>query len=104
MARGAPAQARYTKDQYFELVKKGVLRPDDRVELLEGVVVAMAPHNPGHAAAIRKVSDALRRACGDSGGISGQLPRVAGRYPVPEADGAGLPGRNEAYRGAPPTE
>src|SRR5439155_1095155 len=35
MARGAPAQARYTKDQYFELVKKGVLRPDDRVELLE---------------------------------------------------------------------
>src|SRR5881398_30513 len=104
MARGAPAQARYTKDQYFELVKKGVLRPDDRVELLEGVVVAMAPHNPGHASAIRKVSDALRRAFGDSGVISVQLPLVAGRYSVPEPDVAVLPGRNEEYQEAHPTE
>ncbi|TMA97791.1 MAG: Uma2 family endonuclease [Deltaproteobacteria bacterium] len=104
MARGAPAQARYTKDQYFELVKKGVLRPDDRVELLEGVVVAMAPHSPGHASAIRKVSHALGRVFGDSGVISVQLPLVAGRYSVPEPDVAVLPGGNEDYQEAHPTE
>ena len=67
MARGAPAQARYTKDQYFELVKKGVLRPDDRVELLEGVVVAMAPHNPGHASGFYR-RQARRRGVRDGRG------------------------------------
>jgi len=38
---GAPA-GRYSAEQYLRLVDDGVLGPDDRVELLEGVVVAMA--------------------------------------------------------------
>ena len=48
MAHPAPAvppvPSRYTVQQYFQLVDDGVLSADDRVELLEGVVVAMAPH------------------------------------------------------------
>ena len=32
--------ARSTAEQYLRLVDEGVLRPDDRVELLEGVVRA----------------------------------------------------------------
>jgi hypothetical protein len=33
----------YTVERYFRLVDDGLLEPDDRVELLGGVVVAMAP-------------------------------------------------------------
>jgi Uma2 family endonuclease len=38
-----PAPARVTREQYFALVDHGVLTEDDHVELLEGVIVAMAP-------------------------------------------------------------
>ena len=51
MPQAAPAETRYTSDRYFQLVDEGLLRPDDRVELLEGVIVAMAPQNPRHASA-----------------------------------------------------
>lgn len=34
---------RLTVEQYFGLVEAGVLTEDDRVELLEGVIVAMRP-------------------------------------------------------------
>ena len=46
MTPSAPAEARYTAARYFALVDEGVLGPDDRVELLEGVIVAMSPQNP----------------------------------------------------------
>ena len=37
--------ARWTADRYLRLVDEGVLGPEDGVELLEGVIVAMAPQN-----------------------------------------------------------
>lgn len=46
---------RYTAERYFQLVADGVLRADDRVELLDGVIVAMPPSGPPHATATSKV-------------------------------------------------
>jgi len=34
MAHPAPAASRCTSEEFFELVARGVLAPDDRVELL----------------------------------------------------------------------
>jgi hypothetical protein len=52
VAHPAPADVagdlRTTVDQYVDLSISGVLGPDHRVELLEGVVVAMSPQNPRH--------------------------------------------------------
>src|SRR5262245_56904762 len=53
---------RYTAEQYFRLVDNGLLAPDDRVELLEAVVVSMAPQNSAHASGITRVNRALMRA------------------------------------------
>jgi hypothetical protein len=44
----APTPA-FTVERYFALVDEGVLDPDDRVELLEGVVVSTAPQTRAHA-------------------------------------------------------
>src|SRR5439155_974848 len=60
----APAGTRFTSEEYFALIDQGTLRPDDRVELLEGVIVAMAPENPRHAVATEKTAEALRGAVG----------------------------------------
>lgn len=94
---------RLTSERYFGLVAEGVLRPEDRVELLEGVVVAMSPQNPPHAAAVRRAHTALRRVLQAETVISVQSPLVLTRDSVPEPDVAVVPGRESDYDRAHPT-
>ena len=103
-ARAEPnAARRYTRERYFRLVAEGVLLPDDRVELLEGVVVAMAPQGPRHEVAGDLVAEALRRAVGQRAAVRVQRSFVAGRYSVPEPDVAVVPGELRDYRRSRPT-
>ena len=89
--------ARWTAEQYLRLVDQGVLGPDDRVELLEGVIVAMAPQNEPHAAGVRRVARALFQAVGDRAVVQVQLSLISGRRSVPEPDAAVLPGTIADY-------
>ena len=103
----APQTARdpvglFTVEQYFRLVEDGVLGPDDRVELLEGVVVAMAPHDTPHASGISRVTRALMTGIGDRAVVRVQVSFIAGLYSVPEPDAAVVPGRIEDYDDAHP--
>jgi Uma2 family endonuclease len=97
MASIAPAPTRLTSARYFALVADGTLGPDDRVELLEGVVVTMAPENARHASATRRVARALARAVGDGACVSEQHPLVLAGDSAPQPDVAVLPGRLEDY-------
>ena len=103
MAQPAAAETRYTVERYFELVEAGVLHPDDRVELLEGVIVAMSPQNPRHASATMRAQRALDRALGNRAVTRVQMPLVLGGYSVPEADVAVVPGTDTDYDEAHPT-
>ena len=96
------APLRWTTEQYLRLVDEGVLGPDDRVELLEGVIVAMAPQNEPHAAGVRRVGHALYRAVGDRAVVQIQLALVSGSHSVPEPDAAVLPGTIADYDRAHP--
>lgn len=107
MAGPAPtdpsAPARYTCEQYLGLVADGVLTPDDDVELLEGVIVAMSPSNLPHEAGLRRVSLELFRAVGERAVIHVQLPLAAGPYSLPEPDVAVVPGTIADYDHHRPT-
>jgi len=103
MADTAPAATRYTTARFFGLVDQGVLRPDDRVELLEGAVVAMSPQNPRHASVTSQIDRVLRDAIGSRAAIRVQLPLVAGPYSVPEPDVAVVSGQEGDYCEAHPT-
>jgi Uma2 family endonuclease len=92
-----------TVERYFGLVEAGVLSEDDRVELLEGVVVAMTPHNPPHATGVAKANEALLRAVGGRAHMRPQLSLVLGRHSVPEPDLAVVPGCADDYETAHPT-
>ncbi|HVN84197.1 MAG TPA: Uma2 family endonuclease [Candidatus Binatia bacterium] len=94
---------RLTSERYFGLVAEGVLRPEDRVELLEGVVVAMSPQNPPHAAAVSRADIALRRAVRERAAVRVQMPVVLTERSVPEPDLAVVPGREADYDRAHPT-
>jgi Uma2 family endonuclease len=93
---------RYTVDRYFALVDEGVLRPDDAVELLEGVIVAMAPKGVRHAAGTCRAGEALRAVLGGRAVVREQNPLVVGQFSVPEPDVAVLPGRIADYDTAHP--
>jgi len=80
-----------TVEQYFALVDQGLLEPDDRVELLDGVVVAMSPQNAPHAGNTSRVARALRRAVGERADVREEKPLIVGRHSVPEPDAAVVP-------------
>lgn len=103
MTPGSPAAASYTAARYFALVDEGVLHPDDRVELLEGVIVSMSPQNPPQASGVRRVSEALRAVLSDGTFVSVQLPLLVSEVSVPEPDVAIIAGRMSDYDAAHPT-
>lgn len=103
MAGTAPVDTRYTCDEYLALVDTGVLRPDDRVELLDGVIVSMAPQNPPHASGTALIDDVLREAIGKRAAIRVQLPLALGRHSMPEPDVAVVPGKTSDYFDRHPT-
>ena len=90
MGQPAPSETggdhRVTVERYFGLVDEGVLDADDRVELLDGVIVAMAPQRPGHAGTIDRVARALRRAVGARARIREDKPLVLAPFSVPEPE------------------
>jgi len=101
MTEPAPAApglpARLTVEQYFALVDQGVLEENDKVELLEGVVVAMASENLWHANGVRLAFEALRAAVGSRAYVDQQHCFVAGQMSVPEPDVTVLPGKLTDY-------
>lgn len=89
--------ARVSAERYFALVREGVLAEADRVELLEGVIVSMAPSNPPHATAVGLVHDALRAALGEAACLRVQSPLAAGPWSAPEPDVAWVEGSHRDY-------
>ncbi len=101
MAHPAPsdpvAPPRFTAERYFALVDEGVLGPDDRVELLEGVIVAMSPRNPPHDAGVSLVCQTLIGVVGKRAAVRCQLTLVLHRNSAPEPDVAVVPGHARDY-------
>src|SRR5436309_13811663 len=93
MSVAAPPETRYTSERYLALIDAGALGPDDKVELLEGEIVAMAPEGPRHEVAIDKTADALRAAVAGRAAVRAQHPVHAGARSGPGPDIARRPGR-----------
>src|SRR5881296_2216205 len=103
MSIAAPPETRYTSERYLALVDAGALGPDDKVELLEGEIVVMAPEGPRHEVAIDKAADALRVAVAGRAAVRVQHSVHAGARSVPEPDIAVVPGRHDYARARPRT-
>jgi len=94
---------RYTVERYLGLLDEGVLSPDDRVQLLDGVIVAEAPSDPPHATAVGLTAVALTTAVGARAAVRVQLPLMIGRRSLPEPDVAVVPGHLRDYSARHPT-
>jgi Uma2 family endonuclease len=52
---------RFSVDDYHRMIQAGILTEDDRVELLEGVIVPKMPHNPPHDGTIQLANKRIGR-------------------------------------------
>jgi len=77
---------RWTVDDYHRMGEVGLLDPDDRVELIEGEIVEMAPIGDGHADASNRLNRLLVLAVGESGIVAVGNPVRIPPYSEPQPD------------------
>jgi len=75
---GLVAPRRFSLDEYHRLIDVGVLGEDERVELLEGVIVEMTPQGRAHALVISRLNRLLSGVFGDTYSVRPQLPLSLG--------------------------
>jgi Uma2 family endonuclease len=72
--------------EYHRMIEAGILDEDERLELLEGLIVAMSPQDEPHAWPIQRLTRILTRVLGDEYDLRVQLPLTLGRTNEPEPD------------------
>ncbi|PZS23451.1 MAG: Uma2 family endonuclease [Acidimicrobiales bacterium] len=76
---------RFSVEDYYQLARAGVLREDDRVELIRGELLVMSPIGSRHAESLRRLSRALTVGVGDRAMVAVQDPlRMPDSEPQPD--------------------
>ena len=88
--------------EYHRMGAAGILHEDDRVELIEGELIAMAPIGERHAGTSMTLTTRLVRAVGDDAIVSVGNPVRLDSYNEPQPDFALLRPRPGGYTGRHP--
>jgi hypothetical protein len=92
----------FTVSELDLMVEAGILREDDRVELIEGEIVTLGPIGRRHAACVRKLSAVLGRLLGDRTQLSVQNQVAIPDWSEPSPDVALLVPRADYYASGHP--
>ena len=87
----------FTVDAFQRLAVVGVLREEDRVELIAGQVVEMTPIGDRHAGCVRRLNRLFAQNLLDVAVIDVQNPVVLGTHDAPQPDVVLLRPRADAY-------
>jgi len=98
-----PVAHRFTVDDYYRMADAGILGADERVELLQGEIIEMAPIGSHHAACVRQLSRLFHQQLGGRAIVSVQDPVRLDDLSEPQPDVALLRPRPDDYAGAHPT-
>jgi len=88
---------KFTVDEFHRMLQAGILREDDRVELIQGEIVEMTPVGSRHAACVKRLNRLLSRGVGDAAIVSIQDPVRLGPDSEPQPDIALLRPRPDFY-------
>ncbi len=77
---------RFTIDEYHQLIELGFLTEKDRIELIRGELIQMAPKGTPHTFSTTRLSRQLDRLLGDSAVIRCQEPIILSANSEPEPD------------------
>lgn len=93
---------RFSVEEYHQMVQAGILKDDDRVELIEGAIVEMVPIGPRHAVCVHRFNQYLNRLLSDRAIVGVQAPVSLGPYSEPQPDVALLRPPIARYSGSHP--
>ncbi len=98
MSVAEPVGRRWTRQEYHRVGDTGMFE-SERVQLVDGEILRMAPQRDIHAVAIGLISAALRAAFGPGVWVREQLPIRVGTYSEPEPDVSVVTGAPRDYVG-----
>ncbi|MBI2760109.1 MAG: Uma2 family endonuclease [Chloroflexi bacterium] len=98
-----PTRRRFTVDEYHCMGDAGILREDERIELIEGDIVLMPPIGSDHMGGVNYLNQLLVLRLGDRAIVSVQNPVRLSSNTEPEPDFTVLKPRADFYRTAIPT-
>ena len=100
----APAIAYHplTVDDYHKLGEAGVLHEDDRVELVEGMLIDMVPTGTGHAGQVNRLVNRLAAAVSGHAIVAPRSPLRLDEFSEPKPDVLLLHYRDDFYATAHP--
>jgi Uma2 family endonuclease len=95
---------RFTRSDYHRMAQTGILKPDTRVELIDGEIIEMSPIGSRHKAAVNRLNRLFVRGVGDDAIVQIQGSIALGDNGEPEPDAVLLRFRDDFYALAPATE
>ena len=87
-----------TVEEYYRMAEVGLIAPDERVELIEGEIIDMAPIGSDHVSFVMQLNSLLVKAVQDKAFVSVQSPIRLSNRSEPEPDFAILKIRDDYYR------
>ncbi|MGZ8219557.1 Uma2 family endonuclease [Methylomagnum sp.] len=92
-----------TVDDFYRMGEAGIFKADDRIELIEGELIDMAPIGSFHAGLNNRISRWMARLLGDKATPWTQSPIRLSRNSAPQPDFALLRYRSDDYAKSLPT-
>ena len=80
------AGRRFTVDEYLALADAGTLAKEERIELLDGEIIQMAPIGNRHQHSVNWSADLMREAIGQRAMVQVQAPIQLDNFTMPEPD------------------
>lgn len=93
----------FTTTEYHRLIEARIFTEDDRVELLDGEILKMAPIGPRHAACVDRLVNFLIKKVGKTVNVRSQNPIGLSDYSEPQPDLALVKYRADFYSQSHPT-
>jgi Uma2 family endonuclease len=90
---------RFNVEEYHRMAEAGILRPQDRVELIDGEVIQMSPAGHRHRVRLLRAATLLGRGFGDRALISCQTDLKLNAWTEPQPDISILKPRADFYAG-----
>ena len=92
-----------TVDEYHKMAEAGILKPDDKVELINGEIITTSPINSKHAGYVKRIIALFTKLVNDDTIISVRDPIRLNKHSEPEPDIAILKFRSDYYTETHPT-
>ena len=87
----------FTVDDYYRMAEVGIIKPEDRVELIDGEIIEMSPIGSRHLGCVNRANRLFALAARSRFVVSVQHPLLLNNYTEPEPDIVLLKPRSDDY-------